>query len=137
MIRIELPPNFHQIQKAFPNAIRRGVIFAYNGDIYNPSGVFVHKQLVAHEEMHLARQEVMGTYVWWGKYIDDAEFRYIEELHGHAAELRNLLKNPRIANRNSRFTLLNQTAHRLIAPLYNYDPPRTLKQATSDLMAFT
>jgi hypothetical protein len=39
----------------------------------------------------------------------------------------------RYEDRNASARLLLTTALRLIAPLYNYQPPRTLKEAMADL----
>ena len=67
--------------------------------------------------------------MWWEIYLNDSEFRYYEELLAHAAELRAFM----IGDRNMRARGLMRTACRLVAPLYNYTPPRTLQEATRDL----
>lgn len=125
-----LPPNFERIRAAFPNAVRRGVLFAYGEDIYNPSSVPVSRALLAHEYRHCARQ-FQRVDAWWDKYIEDPEFRYNEELIAHADEFIDLMKG--VGDRNKRTKLIMTTAARLIAPLYNYVPQRTLTQATKDL----
>jgi hypothetical protein len=61
--------------------------------------------------------------------LRDAEFRYQEELLAHVAEFKML----RHEDRNHGAALLMRTAMRLVAPLYNYQPPRTLQQALKDL----
>ncbi len=125
------PPNFEQIKAAFPRADLPGVLFAYGDRIYNPSGIVVPPALIAHEEVHLARQHhtYMTPELWWKEYLASSEFRYHEELLAHAAEFR-YQKN---GDRNVTAALLQRTAMRLIAPLYNYTPPRTLQQALKDL----
>jgi hypothetical protein len=130
MIINQRPPNFEQIHAAFPNADKPGVLFAYDGRIWNPSGIVVPPALIAHEEVHLKRQEALGDpCYWWTSYIEDSEFRYTEELHAHVAEF----KAQRYNDRNASARLLTATALRLVAPLYNYTPPRTLQQALRDL----
>lgn len=130
MIIATRPPNFDQIQAAFPNAINPDVLFAYDGNIYCSSGKPIPPALIAHEEVHLKRQTLHGADVWWGHYIRDHEFRYHEELLSHAAEFKAL----RIGNdRNAGAALLMRTAMRLTAKLYNYQPPRSLNQAIKDL----
>ena len=128
MIIIERPPNFEQIQAAFPRAVNPGVLFAYCPNIYNPSGVVIPPALIAHENVHLQRQGKSPN-DWWSCYIADSEFRYIEELLAHAAEF----KMQRATDRNLGARLLLSTALRLVAPLYNYTPPRSLQQALKDL----
>lgn len=125
------PPNFELILKAFPSADKPGVIFAYGDHIYNPTGGNIPPALLAHEEVHLLRQHrPSGPNGWWLQYIDDAEFRYREELAAHVAEFR--AQAPGI-DRNLRAKLLTSTAARLCAPLYNYQPPRSLNQAIRDI----
>jgi hypothetical protein len=56
VIIVARPPNFEQIHAAFPRADKPGVMFAYDGKIYNPSGGIIPPALIAHEEVHLIRQ---------------------------------------------------------------------------------
>jgi hypothetical protein len=140
-MKIELtrPPNFEQILAAFPGADKPGVIFAFGDAVHNPSGGHVSEALIRHESVHCERQLAfnynldtqMTPALWWEKYIADHEFRYIEELKAHAAEFTAQL-HPLIS-RNNRARLLHRTAQRLIAPLYNYNPPRTMRDAQLDL----
>jgi hypothetical protein len=130
VIIIDRPPNFEQIKIAFPKATGPGILFAFDGSIYNPSGIVVPPALIAHEEVHLNRQRNGGPTKWWERYLDDSEFRYHEELLAHVAEFKAL----RAGNdRNFVARMLLSTALRLVAPLYNYQPPRTLQQAMRDL----
>lgn len=133
------PPNFELILKAFPDAGKAGVIFAYGKDIYSPYGEWIPPALIAHEAVHQRRQLAIndhagapgsGIEVWWDKYVHDTEFRYREELAAHAEEY---LAQARSVDRNQRAKLLMSTAARLIAPLYNYQPWRSLNVAMRDL----
>lgn len=133
MIRIERPPNWDQILVAFPKADRRGVLFAYGEDIYNPSGVVIPRPILVHEYKHCAEQFQMGVTEWWDRYLIDDDFRYTEELVAHLEEYREQLKG--VNDRNARARLSMRVAARLVAPFYNYQPPRTLKQAQRDLEA--
>jgi hypothetical protein len=125
----ERPPNFEQLLAAFPRADQPGVLFAYYPNIHNPGGIVVPPALIAHEEVHLNRQRDAGPTTWWDQYLTDNGFRYNEELLAHAAEF----KAQRYNDRNASARLLTATALRLVAPLYNYQPPRTLQQAIKDL----
>lgn len=130
VIILSTPPNFEQIRVAFPKAEGPGVLFAYDGNIYNPSGITVPPALIAHENVHLHRQRDAGPTKWWESYLSDSEFRYTEELLAHAAEF----KMQRAGNdRNLGARLLMSTALRLVAPLYNYTPPVSLQEALKDL----
>ena len=129
MIIHDRPPNFEVIQAAFPKAVEPGVMFAYDGNIYNPSGKIIPPALIAHEEVHLKRQIMHGADIWWDHYLRDSAFRYHEELLAHVAEF-NAQRGP---DRNQGARLLISTALRLVAPLYNYQPPRNLQEAIRDL----
>ena len=141
MIIVDRPPNFEQIKAAFPKAENEGVIFAFDGNIYSPSGKTIPPALIAHENVHLERQREMGPHpgattqwsgaeLWWDHYLRDCEFRYHEELLAHAAEFK-MQKGTRDRELGAR--LLITTALRLVAPLYNYTPPVSLQQAMKDL----
>lgn len=141
MIIVDRPPNFELIQAAFPKADGEGVMFAYDGNIYNPSGKIIPPALIAHEEVHLQRQKALGpdpgtttqwsgADLWWDNYLHYSEFRYTEELLAHVAEF----KMQKVTkDRNFGAALLMRTAMRLVAPLYNYQPPVSLQQAMKDL----
>jgi hypothetical protein len=130
MIILERPPNFEQVHATFPKADSPGVLFAYYPNIHNPSGIVVPPALIAHEEVHLHRQRDAGPTKWWDSYLFDDEFRYNEELLAHVVEFK---MQKGAGDRNLGARLLLTTALRLIAPLYNYHPPRTLQQAMKDL----
>jgi hypothetical protein len=130
VIIIDRPPNFDRVLAAFPNADRPGVLFAFDGNVYNPSGGAVPPALIAHENVHLERQKKVGADYWWDWYLTNDEYRYTEELLAHAAEFK-MQKSTNDRNFGAR--LLMATALRLVAPLYNYQPPRTLQGALKDL----
>lgn len=140
MIITQRPPNFELILKAFPNADKPGVIFAYGEHIYNPSGGNIPVALMHHEAVHQNRQQdlgpasdltsVNGPEKWWAQYLTDPEFRYREELLAHVAEYK--AQAPGLDG-NLRAKLLMFTAARLCAPLYNYVPPRSMGNALRDI----
>jgi hypothetical protein len=133
-IIVDHPPNFEIIRAVFPDCINHGVLYAYGEHVYNPDGVEIPAALIAHEQVHLFRQMNVfkGPLDWWAQYLTDPKFRYNEELLAHAAEYRARAHG---LNRNGHAQLLWVTAQRLIAPLYNYEPPRTLPEAMRDLRA--
>jgi hypothetical protein len=131
LIIVDRPPNFDRILAAFPEAAGAGVIFAYGDKIYNPGGKVIPAALMQHEYVHCDRQsEYVKPDLWWDYYITDPAFRYAEELLAHVAEFKAQVAG---LDGNYRAKLLTSTAARLIAPLYNYTPPRTLQQAARDI----
>lgn len=132
MIIDDRPPNFEQILKAFPDAGKPGVVFAYGTSIYAPGVKTLPAAIERHEAVHQHRQLTLFTpEQWWADYLVDPGFRYNEELKAHAVEY--IAQLHPLIGRNDVAKLLNRTAMRLVAPLYNYTPPRTLRDALLDL----
>jgi hypothetical protein len=125
------PPNFDQILAAFPHAAGTGVIFAHGDHIYSPGGEPIPLPLLAHEHVHLDEQKKCASpEAWWDLYIADHEFRYRQELLAHVAEYKAQLAG---LDRNAAAKRLMSTASRLVAPLYNYTPPRSMTRAMFDI----
>ena len=125
-----LPPLFDEIDAAF-KVRGRPILFAWGGRIFNPAGVPVPPELMAHERVHGERQlqgATDGTAegehaigLWWGCYVKDPVFRFEEELLAHVAEFKMLCDCQRHAwrsERNMRRTLVRHVARKLAAPLY-------------------
>ncbi len=89
------PPNYQAINDAF-NVRGRGVIFCYGDRIYNPAGVAVGPDLIAHESVHADRQKAFagGVDAWWKAYIADPAFRLAEEIPAHVAEFKYWQRQP-------------------------------------------
>jgi hypothetical protein len=115
-IVIAPPPNFEAIKAVFPASTEEGVLFCYDGVIYNPSGIFVPRQIVAHEEVHEKQQKDIGVERWWERYIDWPEFRFHQELEAHIVEFHDFKSC--FKNRGMRRDYLATIAKRLSGPLY-------------------
>lgn len=113
------PPNIAAVRKAFPGIIGRSdVIFAYAPYIFVPEKGPLHPALVAHELVHLDHQSRLagGPEEWWRLYIEDAEFRLMEEMRAHYAEYKwHVSADP---SRKSRRKHLAMIAGRLSSGLY-------------------
>lgn len=110
------PPNFASVLKVFPMAANRGVIFSYAPDIYAPGG-HVPPELIAHEAVHIHRQEKIGVEEWWDLYLASFDFRYEEELLAHRAEYQHMISGA--VPRQMRRSALKQVAKKLASPLYS------------------
>lgn len=117
-IILGVPPMFDQIVRAFPEAKDHGVIFSWGNAIYNPDGVLLPAELLAHEAVHRSRQGLTeaGIRRWWEFYIKSPEFRLEEEIPAHRAEYRKFCQ--RNKNRELRPQFLDQVVERLSGPLY-------------------
>lgn len=110
------PPNFDKIVKVFPMARGPLVIFSYAPYIYSPSLRPIDPSLIAHENIHIARQHKIGVEDWWDKYLTDFDFRFYEELLAHRAEYRVLSVNAKTFKQQC--VALRIVAKKLAAPLY-------------------
>lgn len=110
---ISPPPNMSAILQVFPQAAERGVIFSYGDTIFNPSGVRISPELMAHECVHGLRQEVAGVERWWDQYLTNPLFRLDEEIYSHHEEHRASVKRHGYRARD-----LQRIAERLSSPLY-------------------
>lgn len=111
------PPNFTEIVKRFPAVKRRlGVIFAYGDRIYNPSGVMLPPEIMAHETVHCERQS--DPVAWWARYFEDREFRLEEELLAYHAEY---VKHVQLtASPLKREFYLAVCAEKMASPIYDF-----------------
>lgn len=107
------PPLFDLISVRF-NVAGRAVFYAWGDTIYNPGGVTIPPELMAHEAVHGRRQgsDVEG---WWRRYIDDPKFRLAEEIPAHVEEYRLICQT---GGRHERRAGLVNVARRLSSPLY-------------------
>lgn len=96
------------------------VLYAWGHTIFNPMGVDVGPELVAHEHVHAMRQ---GTDVagWWRCYIGDRAFRLEEEIPAHVAEFKQICvmqASKWTSRRTMRRVLAGAIARKLSSPLY-------------------
>lgn len=107
------PPNIAAIKSRF--ALSGREIFGWGDIIYNPAGYEISKALIAHEGVH-CRQQGHDIEGWWSRYLDDAEFRFAQELEAHHEELRVFCLTAE--NRMERRRMLSIIAHRLASKMY-------------------
>lgn len=130
-IVIGYPPLYAEIAAKFDLSNRK-VIFAWGDTIFNPSGMEIGPELLAHEAIHGYRQLITEALCaegkgptpveqWWGRYLRDESFRYEEELIAHRAEYRVLIAGEKDRNKQAR--LLSRTATRLGSSLYGWNKP--------------
>lgn len=123
------PPNYAEILKVFPGAQRPGIIFAYAPNIHAPGNQKIPPDLIAHEMMHIQRQQEIGVEIWWENYLTNPDFRYWEEVLAHRVEYNHLIQVS--ANRNTRRMALKHVSKKLAATLYKTGITR--EQAVNDI----
>ena len=117
--RYEYPPNIEEIAAVLPEAKRGAVFFSWGpGVVYNPKGVELSPELVAHENVHGKRQGTTEESIrsWWGGYLESPRFRFEEELLAHRAEYQVFCEH--VTDRNLRYRFASAVAKRLASKLY-------------------
>lgn len=114
----DFPPNYASIATAFDLSGRKP-IFAWWDVIFNPHGIAIGPELMAHETLHAERQKRYpgGAEAWWRRYILDPQFRLMEELLARVAEYRAYLETHG-NTRHVRRVVLAQLAARVSSRLY-------------------
>ena len=86
-VRKTYPPNYPEIVRAFPWIKgRHGIVFAWSGLIYNPSGHDLPPDVFVHEETHFAQQRNQPER-WWAEYIANPAQRYVWELEAYRNQI--------------------------------------------------
>lgn len=117
-IRIGLPPMYEEIAAAFPHVSERfGVVYTWGDTIYNPSGVQLPKDLVAHEEVHM-KQQADDPAGWWRRYIANAEFRLSQEVAAYQRQYKVFCEVQR--DKNLRLRKLMTLSADLASPIYGF-----------------
>lgn len=130
-----LPPNIDELDLVF--GVRKllaqnPIWFAWGDRIYNPNGVEIPPQTMAHESIHglqhkMERDAVIslehGIRAWWLKYLADPAFRLDQEIPAHQAEYQWLVERahtlkPKKGYRSPLHWYLQQIALRLSGSLY-------------------
>lgn len=110
------PPVYKEIVKRFPAVRGQATFYCWGDKIYNPRGIEIPPQLIAHEEAHSERQLRMGVLAWWDAYLNNGQFRLEEELIGHRAEYCFLRDSGMAANALNQY--LKSIANRLSGDIY-------------------
>ena len=92
-----------------------GVCWAY-GDALHIKYPIQDQSLYAHEATHIEQQKAMGVIEWWDKYLEDAEFRFSQELEAYQNQWKWIKQN--VKDRNQQIRQLTKLAHDLSGPMY-------------------
>lgn len=111
----EKPPVWDNACAAFQINPKQ-TVFTYGDTIYNPSGIRLSEDLIAHETIHMQQQSINGPALWWGEYLRDPEFRVHQEAWAYAAQFAFLMTKH--SDRNQRIRILIDLARKLSSPLY-------------------
>lgn len=119
IIKHELPPEW--IMQGCMSQFRistNHTVWTYGDTIYNPGGINMPEDLIAHESTHAVQQENYegGKDAWWKRYLIDADFRAEQEAQAYGVQYASFCSTNK--DRNRRALFLNTIAGTLSGPLY-------------------
>lgn len=84
IISRDKPPIWDEAQKHF-EIDHRITVFTYGDTLYNPAGIYIDADLMAHEQTHSRQQAATegGPAAWWQRYFADPDFRKVQELDAY------------------------------------------------------
>lgn len=116
---VEYPPIYDRARQLF-DIDRRAVVFAWDDAIYNPRGVILTPDLIAHEAVHGEQQRRYGSpEQWWERYLTDPKFRLEQEVEAYRVQYATFCHKNK--NRQQRFDLLKRISADLSSPMYQCD----------------
>lgn len=112
----ELPPAsiYDACVEQFGVSFDDGVVWTVGDTIHTKYPLM--PDVLVHEKVHIKQQTSFGVTAWWDKYLNDAEFRYKQELPAYQAQWKWIKKN--IKSRNDQFKMLNKIAKDLSGNMY-------------------
>lgn len=92
--------------------------WAYGDVIYNPGGITIREDILAHEAQHGVQQSNTegGPDAWWKRYLAEPRFRLEQEADAYGVQYRWFCA--RYKDRNQRNKFLVMIAGQLSGPLY-------------------
>lgn len=119
-IAIAKPPIYDEAKKLFDLKEDQVTLFTYGDTCYNPAGVNITKDLIAHEETHMRQQEYSETVagLWWKRYFADPEFRMNQEIEAYHAQYQKICTT--VKQRDARTRNLWGLAKHLSGPMYGH-----------------
>lgn len=118
-IVIDRPPVWDEAHKHFKLDDSR-TVYTYGDRLYNPSGLDVSDDLLAHEATHADQQLEIegGPAEWWRRYFADPKFRQEQELEAYQNQY--TFYCFRVSrDRNARARFLNHIASAMSSSMYN------------------
>jgi hypothetical protein len=84
----ERPPIYDALRRAGMNFNEKYTIFTYGDAIYNPAGLTLLAETIAHEEHHMKQQREIegGPDAWWDRFIRDAMWRIQQEAQAYKVQ---------------------------------------------------
>ncbi len=126
-VLVDTPPVYEAVTRRFPMVHDKAVVFSYGDKVYNPQGIAIPYEILAHEALHGERQDTYGVERWWDEYLKDKLFRLEEEFDAHMVEWEHL--KSWATNRHERRAFEALVSKKLASPIYDFGIKRlTLRE---------
>ncbi len=113
VVRNEKPPIYNAVLTTFgltdTDVLQLIIIFAYKGEIWNPTGAPITRDRIVHEMVHF-QQQGEDSDEWWSLYLTDPAFRLGMEIEAYRAQYKWAKKNIRDRNMVARLLVFISTA---------------------------
>jgi len=78
-------PYWFKVKKKFKLTFEQmgNIVFTHGDTIYASKPLDMPFHLVAHEITHVFQQTKMGAKEWWKKYLEDEDFRLVQEIEAY------------------------------------------------------
>lgn len=109
--------------------------WAYGDTIYNPGGIVIRPDILAHEEQHGVQQAAHegGKDGWWKQYLSDPRFRLEQEADAYGVQYKWFCKRYKDRNERNRFLLM--ISAQLSGPLYQVAVSHIQARAMIEVLA--
>lgn len=97
------PPNIEVIKKTFNIEGKKGIVYTHGQVIYNPDMLYMDDALLFHEATHSLQQDTLGVDVWWKKYLEDPQFRLVQELEAYHSQYKKFCKTDKDRNKQAQY----------------------------------
>lgn len=125
------PPVWEQIKKNIPGATSvdsERIWITVGHCIYAES--LMPREILEHELIHVRQQtKDMSADEWWDQWLNNEEFRYVQELEGYRRQIE--MKNRELKDRNKMYKYKRDIAEILSGEIYGY--VRTFNEVMKDL----
>ena len=109
------PPNIKRIREVLTPPDH--AVFTYDKKLYCPTeDALIPRHLMAHEEVHVDQQDLLGVDRWWELYLTDPQFRIAQELSAYRAQYQDFCMYQ--TNHMKQYGFLLELAKWLSGPMY-------------------
>lgn len=112
----EKPKIYDRLHKEFGVQWGKGICIVWGDTCFSKNDI--RDDLLAHEEVHVEQQKLMGPEIWWETYINDRTFRLNQEVEAYRAQIKFIKEHPGNSSRDLRRHVFRMLAKELAGSMY-------------------